>query len=191
MSAIAGDHSCSSEQLLNTVTDSEWILTVADVAAQLKVDLSHGLEGTARGAGQGWRRRPTHYWRRQFESQAARAQRINALRIADVRLQRADPEYATRAGSNNAHFLIARATPDVTSREYLESTLRTGTEINAVGVFGWYHLSAMQKATRLAAGNAEPGRALGTHARHAGRRGFCASLPGGHLRRGPRGGNLG
>src|SRR5262245_24755699 len=44
MSAIAGDHSCSSEQMLSTVTDSKWILQVADVAAQLKVDLSHVLE---------------------------------------------------------------------------------------------------------------------------------------------------
>ena len=39
MSAIAGDHSCSSKQLLDTVSTSEWILAVADVAAQLKVDL--------------------------------------------------------------------------------------------------------------------------------------------------------
>ena len=150
MSAIAGDHSCSSKQLLNTVTDSEWILTVADVAAQLKVDLSHVSKAAPVEPSKDGAAAQLSYWRRQFESQAARAQRINALRIADVRLQRADPEYATRAGSNNAHFLTARATPDVTSREYLESTLRTGTEINAVGVFGWYHLSAMQKATRLA-----------------------------------------
>ena len=40
MSAIAGDHSCSSKQMLDTVSSSEWILAVADVAAQLKVDLS-------------------------------------------------------------------------------------------------------------------------------------------------------
>jgi hypothetical protein len=150
MSAIAGDHSCSSKQLLNTVTDSEWILTVADVAAQLKVDLSQVSKALPGEPSKDGAAAQLSYWRRQFESQAARAQRINALRIADVRLQRADPEYATRAGSNNAHFLTARAAPDVAIREYLESTLRTGTEINAVGVFGWYHLSAMQKATRLA-----------------------------------------
>src|SRR6478735_1266554 len=40
MPAISGDHSCSSKQMLDTVTDSTWILQVADVAAQLKVDLA-------------------------------------------------------------------------------------------------------------------------------------------------------
>ena len=39
MSAIAGDHSCSSKQLLETLSTSEWIIAVAEVAAQLKVDL--------------------------------------------------------------------------------------------------------------------------------------------------------
>ena len=39
MPAIAGDHSCSSQQMLDTVNNSEWILEVADIAAQLKVDL--------------------------------------------------------------------------------------------------------------------------------------------------------
>ena len=34
--------------------------------------------------------------------------------------------------------------------EYVELTLRPGSEISAVGVWAWYHLSALQKATRLA-----------------------------------------
>lgn len=37
--AIAGDHSCSSKTMLDTVVSSDWILQVADVAAQLKIDL--------------------------------------------------------------------------------------------------------------------------------------------------------
>ena len=85
-----------------------------------------------------------------------RAERVNALRVADVRLQRADPEYATRAGSNNAHFLLARPSVDFTGREYMEATLMAGSEINAVGVWGRYHLSALQKATRLARENLAP-----------------------------------
>ena len=40
MSGISGDHSCSSQQMLDTVINSEWILAVADIAAQLKVDLA-------------------------------------------------------------------------------------------------------------------------------------------------------
>ena len=37
--AIAGDHSCSSKNMLDNAVKSDWILQVADVAAQLKVDL--------------------------------------------------------------------------------------------------------------------------------------------------------
>ena len=53
--AIAGDHSCSSRQMLETAEAADWILAVADVAAQLKVDLARvpiaapasALSGTA------------------------------------------------------------------------------------------------------------------------------------------------
>src|SRR5215510_11113659 len=40
LSAIAGDHSCSSQSMIDTARASPWILQVADVAAQLKVDLA-------------------------------------------------------------------------------------------------------------------------------------------------------
>src|SRR3954463_1193494 len=40
MSAIGGDHSCSSQQMLDTILTSESILRVAGVAAQLKADLA-------------------------------------------------------------------------------------------------------------------------------------------------------
>ncbi|HEY5810527.1 MAG TPA: hypothetical protein VIT67_21340 [Povalibacter sp.] len=155
MSAIAGDHSCSSKELLDTVSTSEWILGVAEVAAQLKVDLSRISKASAVAA-------PTsgggliRDLRGQIENEAVRADRINALRMADVRLQRADPEYATRAGSNNAHFLLARPRVDFSGREYVEATVLAGSEINAVGVWGRYHLSALQKATRLARENLPP-----------------------------------
>ena len=45
---------------------------------------------------------------------------------------------------------------DFTAREYMEATLKAGSEINAVGVWGRYHLSALQKATRLARENLAP-----------------------------------
>ena len=149
MSAIGGDHSCSSQQMLDMVTTSEWILVVAEVAAQLKVDLlrvSKAASAASPKSGGG----PIGGLRRDRESEALRADRVNALRVADVRLQRADPEYATRAGSNHAHFLLARPAVDFSSQEYFEATLRAGSPINAVGVWGQYHLSALQKATRLA-----------------------------------------
>ena len=151
LSAIAGDHSCSSKQLLDTLGTSEWMLAVAEVAAQLKIDLAQisrtSSATSLTGGGL------ISDLRAQMENEAVKAERINALRVSDVRLQRADPEYATRAGSNNAHFLLARPTVDFTTSDYMEATLKAGSEINAIGVWGRYHLSAMQKATRLAREN--------------------------------------
>jgi hypothetical protein len=149
MSAIAGDHSCSSAQMLDTVLNSDWILKVAGVAAQLRVDLLH-VSQRASAANSEQKSSRISELRREVESESIRAQRSNALRIADVRLQRADPGYATRAGSNNAHFLLARPTTEFTEEEYFQATLSQGSEINAIGVFGSHHLTAMQKATRLA-----------------------------------------
>ena len=87
---------------------------------------------------------------RRLADEQSRAERINALRTADLRLQRADPEYATRAGSNNAHFLLSRPSPQHHPIEYAELSLYAGAEISAIGVYAYFHLSALQKASRLA-----------------------------------------
>jgi hypothetical protein len=147
--AIAGDHSCSSKNMLENAIQSDWILQVADVAAQLKVDLGR-IAVTARPQVNVRGANVAGDFQRLIEDEALRAQRINALRTSDTRLQRADVEYATRAGSNNAHFLIPRPRTDVTPKEYAELALSPGSEISAVGVYTWFHVSALQKATRLA-----------------------------------------
>ena len=97
MAAISGDHACSSKQLLDSISNSEWILDVADVGAQLKIDLLR-VSKMAPAAPQ--KEGLIGDLRRQVESEGVRAARINALRDADLRLQHADMEYATRAGSN-------------------------------------------------------------------------------------------
>lgn len=120
--AIAGDHSCSAENMLHNVLETDWILEVADINAQLKIDLSKALD---------------------------RDERINALRKSDIRLQSADPEYVTRAGSNNVHFL--HSLPDVFMRAntYLELCVKEGTALNSVGAYSWFHYSAILKISRL------------------------------------------
>jgi len=148
LAAVAGDHACSAEEMSQAVLNADWVLVVADVAAQLKLDLAR-VEVLPLPE-QSEEIEPVADFRRQLESEKARAARINALRTADTRLQRADPEYATRAGSNNAHFLAARPSTETTPGEYARLTLNIGAEISALGVYGWYHLSALQKATRLA-----------------------------------------
>ena len=119
--AIAGDHSCSARNMLHNILDTDWILKVADVTAQLNIDLANSQ---------------------------TRHEHINAFRDADVNLQRVDPEYATRAGSNNVHFLLARQESNIQVKEYLISCLKAGAELNALGTYTWYHISALYKASK-------------------------------------------
>jgi hypothetical protein len=155
LSAIGGDHSCSSQEMLETVLKSNWILVVADIAAQLKVDLAK-IPVTAP---------PNHVDRESTSSADARrrlagakyrAERQNALRTADTRLQRADSQYAIRADTNLAHFLLPRPDTNLDPYAYAKLTLREGSELNAIGVYGTFHLSALQKASRLANENIAP-----------------------------------
>jgi hypothetical protein len=120
--AIAGDHSVSGANLLHNVLDTDWILDVAGIAATLKNGMA---------------------------TSESRSERINHLRDSDIKLQRADPEYATRAGSNNVHFLLARTHTDIDTRTYIRSSVRAGSELNAMGTYAWYHYSALLKAARL------------------------------------------
>jgi hypothetical protein len=120
--AVAGDHSCSGVDMVNTILDSDWILNVATVSARLKESLA--------GA-------------------KSHADRVDDLLRADVKLQRTDPEYATRASSNNVHFLLARPNVATARAEYFRLCIEHGAEPNAVGAYAWYHLSALMKASRL------------------------------------------
>ena len=124
--AISGDHSCSPQLMLSTVLHSDWILKVADIAAQLQIDLSKVKN---------------------------RYQQINAIRNSDIRLQRADLEYATRAGSNTVHFLLAREKANTNLDDYLQSCLSPGSPANAIGAYAWFHTSAILKAARYAREN--------------------------------------
>jgi hypothetical protein len=121
-SAIGGDHSCSPENMLYNILQTDWILDVADVAAQLKIDLAEAEN---------------------------RSELINALRDSDIKLQRVDTEYATRAGSNNVHFLLSRPEFNTNAYDYLTTCLKEGTELNALGAYSLFHLTALMKAAKL------------------------------------------
>jgi hypothetical protein len=116
--ALAGDHSCSPADLLADVLEKPWALKVASVAAELKRML-------------------------------AKAKRPDQVRNADawsnLEFERVDPEYSTRAGANNAHFLLPReGAPD--ARAYLDRALAEGAEINAIGIYLYFHLLAVGEA---------------------------------------------
>lgn len=123
--AISGDHSCSANNMLHNVLDTEWILKVADITAQLKIDLTGAKN---------------------------RIERINALRESDLKLQAADPDYATRAGSNNVHFLLPLSNVSTNLESYLYQCLSEGTELNAFGIYAWYHSRALAKISKINSG---------------------------------------
>ena len=119
---IGGDHSVSAKDMLSNILQTGWILEVADITAKLKIDIANSKN---------------------------RGEHVNALRNSDIRLQRADPEYATRAGHNNVHFLLSLKTVKETVQEFGFECVKEGAELNALGVYIWYHYSALVKISRL------------------------------------------
>jgi hypothetical protein len=121
--AISGDHSVSPQDMLNAVLESDWILDVADIAARMKTRIAEAT---------------------------IPAQRDNAMRDADIQLQRADPDYATRSSGNAVHYPLGRQSPKMAPEKYFDLCFAKGAEMNAVGAYGWYHYSALLKAGRYA-----------------------------------------
>jgi hypothetical protein len=128
--AVAGDHSCSAAEMVHTILESGWILEVAAIGERLK---------------------------RRLAGASSHANQINDLLRSDVKLERADDQYATRASSNNVHFLLARPNVDITRADYFRLSLAEGAEPSAIGAYAWYHLAALVKASRLP--RAAPGTA--------------------------------
>jgi len=120
--AISGDHSCSPENMLYNVLETDWIFKVADIAAQLKIDIANS---------------------------ETRSKHINSIRDSDINFQRVDSEYATRAGSNNVHFLLSRPEVGTNAREYLMACLTEGAELNALAAYSLFHVSALMKVAKL------------------------------------------
>src|SRR5579863_5121940 len=127
--AISGDHSCSARDMLNSVLNAPWIIGVAQVSGRLKTQLAAAQR---------------------------RDQRTNAVRDSDIALQRTDPEYVTRAGSNNAHFLLARPSVDTAQLAYAQLALGSSASLNAVATYVWYHLRALSAAERVSRSDAAP-----------------------------------
>ena len=123
--AISGDHSCSAQEMLGTVLTAPWILGVERVSARLKAQLA---------------------------AASRRSDRTNAVRNSDLALERTDPEYVTRASSNNAHFLLARPDINMDPEAYARLALGPNAEVNALATYVWYHLRALDRARTVSRG---------------------------------------
>ena len=123
--AFSGDHSCSAQEMLGTALTSPWILGVEKVGARLKSQLAAAKR---------------------------RSDRTNAVRNSDLALQRTDPEYVTRASSNNAHFLLARPDINMDPETYVRLALSPKSELNTLATYAWYHLRALDRARTVSLG---------------------------------------
>jgi hypothetical protein len=127
--AIAGDHSCSAQEMLRDVLVAPWIPKVAAIGERLDVKLAAARR---------------------------RDQRVNAVRRSNIDLLRADPAYVTRAISNNAHFLLARPNTAIDPEAYMLIVFGPGAELNAAGTYAFYHERALAAAARIAEGHLTP-----------------------------------
>src|SRR5262249_4700165 len=118
--AISGDHSCSPGNLVESAVPGPWILDVEAVAAET----SNGLK-----------------------SAGNRLIRLNRIASMNLSLQKADSEYTTRAGANNAHFLLPREGNN--GPDYVSAILKEGAPLNALGLYVQYHAAALAAASKL------------------------------------------
>ena len=152
LSAIAGDHSCSSREMFETARSAPWILA------------GGGRRRPAQGrpgAHPGGARARIHRQDRGLVGEAQRrvAERGRARPARQCAAHRRHPPAARRPGVRDARgiepcALPARAPgqPTTSLTDYAALTLaRRAPEINAAGVYSYFHLSALQKASRLAA----------------------------------------
>jgi hypothetical protein len=128
---LAGDHSCSPRQLVDKTLTSDWVIDVIAIGQDLQQKLA----------------------RVKRESD-----RENIWTTSNLALQSADPEYATRAGANNAHFVLP--SDGVAFDAFLSKTDRAGAPLNAHGLYVYYHSAAISLARALASTPPnQPGRA--------------------------------
>ena len=123
--AIAGDHSCSPQDMLHTILESEWILKVAAVASRTEMALAKAK---------------------------TESERRNAQMNGDLGLERADEEYSTRALGSNAHFLLPRSA-STDPKQYAAESLHPGAEPNAIALYVVFHVAALHRAARLLEGS--------------------------------------
>lgn len=116
--ALAADHSCSPSDLLGDVLKSGWALDVARVSAGVKSELAAATSKHARE---------------------------NAWVLSNLQLQSVDDRYVTRAGANNAHFLLSRVSAELDA--FARASARAGAPLNALGLYQQYHVAAITLAS--------------------------------------------
>lgn len=129
--AIAGDHACSPNELVESVLPSSWVHEVAAVSDRVRQNLA---------------------------AATSRQSRQNVWITSNLDLPEVDDDYVTRAGANNAHFLLPRQGDHIT--EFMRHSSRDGAPLNALGLYMQYHAAAVRLAGVRAADGALPSAPL-------------------------------
>jgi hypothetical protein len=117
--AIGGDHSCSGTNLLHNVLETDWMIKVTQITAELDAKLAAAKND---------------------------AQRSWPLTKSDQQLAEEDPEYASRAGASTAHFLLYRTAKLRDPKTYIREALVAGAPPNTLAIYAMYHLAAVRFA---------------------------------------------
>jgi hypothetical protein len=133
--ALAGDHSCSPDELVDDTLTSVWSHAVARVSERVRLDLADAR---------------------------SQSNRENIWITSNLLLEDVDAAYLTRAGANNAHFLLPFA--DQTLESYVGASSHAGAPLNAVGLYVGYHAAALRLARAI---GREPEKTAGVLARRA------------------------
>jgi len=118
--AIAGDHACSPDELIDEVLPSRWIHDVAAAADLIAVALARAKTKEARE---------------------------NEWTTSNLRLQAADSRYGERASGNNAHFTLPLEHDSLAA--FMELSTRPDSPVNALGLYIAYHTAALQLSAAL------------------------------------------
>ena len=116
--SVAGDHSCTPEELFHELRDDTWLRDVVEVGNVTERRLRDARSDSAR---------------------------INAWSRSNLLLERADSEYALRATTNEGHF-VPTAPPGQSLDEYLRQAIAADVPLNAAGLYVAFHLAALSFA---------------------------------------------
>jgi hypothetical protein len=121
--ALAGDHSCSPEELRVEVGKEDWIAEVQRVGESLKAALA---------------------------ASGSESDRERVWGGSNLALQAADPRYLSRAQQNYAHFPLPRQplSSHETAEAYLNRCVRGDSPINSIGVYAKLHGFALALAAQ-------------------------------------------
>src|SRR5688572_26540310 len=120
--SVAGDHSCTPEELLREVSRETWLRDVVEVG---------------------------NVTERRIRDARSDGARINAWSRSNLLLERADFEYASRATSNAGHF-VPTAPPGQSLDDYLSDAVKADVPLNAAGLYVAFHLTALRYAAAYA-----------------------------------------